>query len=391
MEELGMARQSKRDYLRSIHKRYRQARRQEKSAMLEEFARICGYNRKYAIWLLKRPLPQSKAHRRRGKRSVTYSQGTITTLAKVWEASGYLCSQRLKAALPQWLPWVKKHFDISKELERQLLRISPRQMDRRLFPHKRAAKRRLYGTTRPGSLLKHMIPVKTDHWDVTLPGYLEIDLVSHSGRSAVGEFIYTLDCVDVATGWVERQAVMGKGQLAIVDALREIEQRLPFALRGIDSDNGSEFINTHLFNFCQQRPQDQSVQFTRSRPYKKDDNAHVEQKNWTHVRQCFGYERHDKPELVEPMNMLVKGAYGQLLNYFHASLKLEHKERKEGKVRRLYGAAQTPLARVLASAEVSEATKARLVKHKASLNPFALKQTVTKSLKAISALRRGHR
>ena len=174
MEELGMARQSKRDYLRSIHKRYRQARRQEKSAMLEEFAKICGYNRKYAIWLLKRPLPQPKAHRRRGKRAVTYSQAAITTLAKVWEASGYLCSQRLKAALPQWLPWVKKHFDISKELESQLLGISPRQMDRRHFPHKRAAKRRLYGTTRPGSLLKHMIPVKTDQWDVTLPGYLAI-------------------------------------------------------------------------------------------------------------------------------------------------------------------------------------------------------------------------
>src|SRR5262245_52812139 len=194
MEELGMARQSKRDYLRSIHKRYRQARRREKSAMLEEFARICGYNRKYAIWLLKRPLPQPKAHRRRGKRSVTYSQAAIATLAKVWEASGYLCSQRLKAALPQWLAWVKKHFDISKELEKQLLGISPRQMDRRLFPHKRAAKRRLYGTTRPGSLLKHMIPIKTDHWDVTLPGYLEVDLVSHSGRSGAGEFIYTLDC-----------------------------------------------------------------------------------------------------------------------------------------------------------------------------------------------------
>jgi hypothetical protein len=267
--------------LRSIHVRYRRAGRTEKTAMLEEFCKICGYNRKYAIWLLKRPLSQPKAHRRKTERSVTYSKAAITTLAKVWEASGYLCSQRLKAAMSQWLPWVKKHLDISKELERQLLGISARQMDRRLFPHKRAAKRRLYGTTRPGSLLKHMIPIKTEHWDVTLPGYLEIDLVSHSGAAAAGEFLYTLDCVDIATGWVERQAVMGKGQHAIVEALSQIEQRLPFRLRGIDSDNGSEFINAHLFNFCQQRPKDQSVQFTRSRPYKKDDNAHVEQKNWT--------------------------------------------------------------------------------------------------------------
>jgi hypothetical protein len=130
---------------------------------------------------------------------------------------------------------------------------------------------------------------------------------------------------------------------------------------------------------------------TRSRPYKKDDNAHVEQKNWTHVRQCFGYERYDNAELVEPMNALVKGAYGQLLNYFHASLKLDHKERKGGKVQRIYGAAQTPLARVLASAEVSQATKQRLLQDKARLNPFALKQTVTRSMKALAAMRRHHK
>jgi len=141
-----------------------------------------------------------------------------------------------------------------------------------------------------------------------------------------------------------------------------------------------------VLKWLQKRPE--PVFMTRSRPYKKDDNAHVEQKNWTHVRQCFGYERHDNPELVEPMNALVKGAYGQLLNYFHASLKLDHKERKGGKVQRIYGAAQTPLARVLASAEVSQAIKQRLVQHKARLNPFALKQAVTGSLKAISALRR---
>ena len=179
MEEFGMARQSKREYLRSIHKRYRQARRKEKTAMLEEFSRVCGYNRKYAIWLLSRSLPNTAARKAVSRRSTTYSKASITVLAKIWEASGHLCSQRLKAALPQWLPWVKKHFDLTAELEEQLLAISARQMDRRLFSHKRIVKRRLYGTTRPGSLLKAMIPIKTDHWDVKLPGYLEIDLVSH--------------------------------------------------------------------------------------------------------------------------------------------------------------------------------------------------------------------
>jgi hypothetical protein len=186
-----------------------------------------------------------------------------------------------------------------------------------------------------------------------------------------------VDGVDYATTWVEVRAMWGRGQVGTLAALQDMEASLPFSLLGLDSDNGGEFLNHHV-----------PVFMTRSRPNKKDDNAHVEQKNWTHVRQCFGYERHDNPELVEPMNALVKGAYGQLLNYFHASLKLDHKEYKAGKVRRIYGAAQTPLARVLASAEVTELTKKRLLQDKARLNPFALKQAVTRSLKAISAMRR---
>lgn len=378
MEEFRMARQSKREYLRSIHERYRRARRAEKTAMLEEFCKVCGYNRKYAIWLLQRPLSQPKAHRARTKRSLTYSKTAISTLAKVWEASGYLCSQRLKAALPQWLPWAKKHFDISKELENQLLAISARQMDRRLFAHKRSAKRRLYGTTRPGSLLKHMIPIKTEHWDVTMPGYLEIDLVSHSGASAAGEFLYTLDCVDIATGWVERQAVMGKGQHGIVEALRLIEQRLPFRLRGIDSDNGSEFINAHLFNFCQQRPKDQSVQFTRSRPYKKDDNAHVEQKNWTHVRKLLGWQRYDSAEALEMINSL----YEKLRifqNLFQPSMKLSRKIRKGSRVMRRYDQPATPLGRVLQSAEKTSQLQA-LNSMAKNTDPFELSRDIDRQL-----------
>jgi len=213
-----------------------------------------------------------------------------------------------------------------------------------------------------------------------------VDTVALCGGSTAGEFVWMLDAVDYATTWVEVRALWGRGQAATLEALQDMEAGLPFALLGLDSDNGGEFLNHHVLRWLQRRPQ--PVFMTRSRPFKKDDNAHVEQKNWTHVRQCFGYERHDNPELVEPMNALVKGAYGQLLNYFHASLKLDHKERKGGKVRRIYGAAQTPLARVLASAEVSEATKQRLRQDKARLNPFALKQAVTRSLKAISALRR---
>jgi hypothetical protein len=270
-------------------------------------------------------------------------------------------------------------------LEKQLLAISARQMDRRLFPHKRTVKRRLYGTTRPGSLLKQMIPIKTDPWDVTLPGYLEIDLVSHSGGSATGEFIYTLDCVDIATGWVERQAVMGKGQLGIVAALREIEQRLPFPLCGIDSDNGTEFINTHLFNFCQQRAKTSTVQFTRSRPYKKDDNAHVEQKNWTHVRKLLGWDRYDSVEALNMINQL----YQQLRifqNLFQPSMKISSKTRKGSRVIRRYDQPRTPWQRVLkASAKPGPQIQA-LKSTLDNTDPFELSRRIDQQLDCLYSL-----
>jgi len=269
-------------------------------------------------------------------------------------------------------------------VEEQVRAISPRQMDRRLAPYRRQLTKRLYGRTKPGTLLKHHIPLRTDRWDVAVPGFTEIDLVAHCGSLGDGEFVHSLNLTDIYTTWVETAAVLGKSQRAVQVALEELRQALPFRLRGIDSDNGSEFINQHLWDYAQA----QEIQFTRGRPYKKDDNAHVEQKNWTHIRQCFGYERHDNPEVVEPINVLVKGAYGQLLNYFHASLKLERKERTEGRLKRIYGAAQTPLARVLASPEVTPQTKRRLQQEKARLNPFALKREVDRSLKSIAANRR---
>ena len=197
---------------------------------------------------------------------------------------------------------------------------------------------------------------------------------------------WMLDSVDICTHWVELRALANRSQQRTLEQLKHIEAHLPFAWLGMDSDNGGEFLNYHVLRWLQKRAR--PVFMTRSRPYKKDDNAHVEQKNWTHVRQCFGYERHDNPEVVEPINVLTKGAYGQLLNYFHASLKLERKERTDGRVRRIYGRPQTPLARVLASAQVSEPTKQRLRQEKARLNPFALKRVVDRSLKEIAAMRR---
>jgi hypothetical protein len=226
-------------------------------------------------------------------------------------------------------------------------------------------------------------------WEEGKAGWLEVDTVALCGGSVAGEFVWMVDGVDYVTAWVEVRAMWGRGQAGTLAALQDVEASLPFALLGLDSDNGGEFLNHHVVSWLQKRKR--PVLMTRSRPNKKDDNAHVEQKNWTHIRQCFGYERHDNPEVVAPIHALVKGAYGQLHNYFHASLKLESKEHQEGRVRRIYGDAQTPLARVLASAQVTAQTKQRLRQEKAGLNPFALKQAVDRGLKQIASLRQMRR
>ena len=242
--------------------------------------------------------------------------------------------------------------------------------------------------TRPGTLLRQQIPIRGSVWEEDKAGWLEVDTVALCGGSVAGEFVWMVDAVDYATTWVELRAMWGRGQAGTLAALQDLEAGLPFGLLGLDSDNGGEFLNYHVLKWLQKRPR--PVFMTRSRPFKKDDNAHVEQKNWTHVRQCFGYERHDNPELVAPMNALVKGAYGQLLNYFHASLKLERKQRVGGRLKRIYGAAQTPLARVLESPEVTPQTKRRLEQEKSRLNPFALKREMDRSLKIIASMRQAH-
>jgi hypothetical protein len=306
-------------------------------------------------------------------------------VAQVWEASGYLCAVRLKAALPHWLPWLRRRTALTPRQEQHLLQISPRQIERRLATRKRQLKRRLYGTTRPGTLLKHQIPIKTDHWDVTTPGYLEMDLVSHSGASAAGEFLHTLDCVDIQTGWVERQAVMGKGRHGILQALTVIERQLPFPLRGLDSDNGSEFINAHVWAFCTQRPAGQTVQFTRSRPYKKDDNAHIEQKNWTHVRKLVGWERYDSPAALQALNAL----YADLRifqNLFQPSMKLLSKERRGSRLLRRYAPPQTPFARLQACPETEPQQVTALGRLLARTDPFTLSQRIDAHLERLGQL-----
>jgi hypothetical protein len=239
----------------------------------------------------------------------------------------------------------------------------------------------MYGRTKPGTLLKHHIPIKTDHWDVTEPGFMEVDLVSHSGERAEGEFLHSLDMTDIHTTWVETGAVLGKSQVRVQEALEQLRQQLPFALLGIDSDNGSEFINAHLHGYCQA----QQIQFTRGRPYKKDDNAHVEQKNWTHVRKHMGYLRYDTEAARTAMNS-VYADLRLLQNLLLPSVKLRSKERVGARLRRRYGPPQTPLERVQACPHADAAKVAALVALRARLDPFALAARIETHLERVYAL-----
>lgn len=380
-----MSQRTKREYLEVMYERYQQATKTQKKQLLDEVCQVCGYHRKHAIRKLQTPW-HAPMRRTPTPRGVTYLPQTISLLSAVWEAAGYPWSLRLKALLPLWMPWIKQHYQVTPPLEAQLLKISPRQMDRRLAGHKHQVHQRLYGRTKPGTLLRQQIPIRTTHWDVSSPGFVEIDLVAHSGNRASGEYIFSLNLTDILTGWVETRAVMGKGQRGVVAALEEIRAALPFALQGIDSDNGGEFINAHLVRYCAQH----RLVFTRGRPYKKDDNAHIEQKNWTHVRKVMGWDRYDSPEALAAMNAFYAGPWRTMMNLFQPCIKLQRKIRQGSQMRRRYDTPQTPLDRLIASESGLSSRIEKLVRVRRHCDPFELSRTIDRDLEAIWALANSH-
>ena len=353
-----------------------------RARILDEFCQVCDYNRKYAIRLFNGPTPQKpKTMVRKGRRA-TYGAKVIASLTAIWEAAGYPCSVRLKAVLPLWLPWAIKRMALTAPVQKQLLLISPPTIDRRLKGKRGQLKKRLYGRTKPGTLLKHHIPIKTDNWDVKTPGFTEIDLVSHSGNSASGEFLHSLNVTDIHTTWVESRAVMGKSQIGVLSAMQDIEQALPFKLLGMDSDNGSEFINYHLKTFCDQK----GIQLTRGRPYKKDDNAHIEQKNFTHVRKILGYLRYDSLAAQKAINELYQNELRIFQNLFLPSMKLIKKSRVGSKLMRSYDKPQTPLERVLQCPQADPVKIEQLKRPGDQTDPFELAKRIEHKLERIFAM-----
>jgi len=376
-----MSNTSKREYLAAIHARYRRSGKKDKQRTLDEFCQTCGYNRKYAIRLLNAAEGESgkRPADRRGAPRKYHSAHIMNFLKTLWRASNLACGKRLKAMIADWLP----HYDGTLMAEeRQLLStISAATIDRLLQGMRRTHCKLGLATTKPGSLLKKHIPIGTAQWDQTCPGFLEADTVAHCGTSMAGMFIFTVNCVDIATGWTEQRAVWGKGEHGVLRAIQDIERVLPFALRGFDCDNGSEFLNWHVMKYLTERPQ--HIQFTRSREYQKNDNAHVEGKNYTHIRQYLGYQRFDDQALVEQLNALYTTVWRLFFNFFIPSVKLISKHRVGSKTIKVHDAPTTPYQRLLASSQIPDTVKDSLANLKATLNPFILQRTIKTSINRI--------
>ena len=377
-----MTRGSVKEYAEAVGERYLKADRKEKTLLLDEFVRVTGYHRKAAIRLLNsgHKLPSGRT---RGRQR-TYGLETTSALKVVWEASDRMCSQRLHPFLPELVRVLEDHGEVALEAEvkGQLCRMSPSTIDRLLRPYRQRGGRRPFSTTKPGSLLKASIPIRTfSEWDEKRPGFIEVDLVAHCAESTEGFYLNTLSAVDIATGWVECQAVWGKGQERVGGAIHRMSQQLPFPLLGLDSDNGSEFINHRLYAYCQRK----TISFTRSRPYKKNDSAHVEQKNWSVVRRLVGYDRYSSKPALEQLERIYQ-LVRCYVNFFQPVMQLKHKSRHGAKVHKVYDSARTPYQRVLESGVLTPEQQDVMAQQYQRLNPVKLLAQINQALEHLWSL-----
>ena len=379
---------SKREYFKSIRTRYQEARLKTKSAILDEFCANCGYNRTYAVRKLNKPPlrnPRSLLRQKPGPKSRYNRPEILKPLEQIWLTANLPCSKRLKTILGLWMPSYESTFGaLTQEVKKALNQISPATIDRILKVRRVHYRGKGRCTTKPGLMLKSHIPIQTDQWDERRPGFIEADTVAHCGTSVSGTFVYTLDCVDIATGWTEQRAVLGKNHNPVIEQLRDVESSLPFELLGFDCDNGDEFLTHDLLKHFHDRKR--KVQFTRSRAYHKDDNAHVEGKNWTHVRQWLGYRRFENPRIVGLLNDLYKSEWRLFHNFLMPSVKLVAKKRVGSKIFKIHDRPKTPYQRVMGSKSVDLSVKERLIGESKNLNPFNLRETIDQKIAAIHKL-----
>lgn len=381
-----MSGKSKREYLCEIYKRYHGSSKEAKKKILDEYCKVCGYNRKYAIRKLSKPpnMVSETVKKKAGRKKKYYSKGIKEFLKTLRRKTNLICSKRLVAAIPIWISTYKSTHMLSKSDESKLRQISPASIDRVLFEFKGKFQKRGLTTTRPGSMIRELIPIKTNQWDESRPGYLEVDLVAHCGTSVAGEYINSVNTVDIATGWNTVRAVWGKGETNTFKAIGEIERSLPFKIKGFDSDNGKEFLNYRLLKYFKHRPE--PVCYTRSRAYNKNDNAHIEEKNWTVIRQYIGYDRLNNPAQLELLNDLYRNELNDFINYFLPSMKLQSKQRQGSKIKKKYDKAKTPFQRLFESKYIPEEKKLELLRYMNKLDPFELQEKIEKKISRIQKL-----
>jgi len=373
---------AKRECLVRIHGRYERAGRPHKTRILDEFCATCGYHRKAALRLLNRPLPSGPPKRSGPK--ITYEPVQVLPVLKaVWLASDQLCSKLLKAALPEWLEHQERRgAPLPEAFKEKLLGISPAQIDRLLRPARVQHPKKGLSATRPGTLLRHEVPTRHGPPDTSRPGSVEADTVAHCDDSTEGDYVNSLTFTELFSGWTENRAIWNKSADAVLVQLKELEQVVPYTMKDFHTDNGGEFLNWALHRHLSGRPV--KMPWTRSRAYRKNDNAHCEQKNWTHVRQLMGHERFGHPELVPLMNDLYANEWSQFTNHFKPTFKLLRREKKGGKTVRIYEKKpKSPYQRLLESPDIPETTKAKLRAQHAALDPFALKKNIEAKLKKI--------
>jgi hypothetical protein len=365
------------EYASEMRKRYQKASKKEKNQILNEFVTVTGYHRKAAVRLLLNAPKPTSGHR---GRTTSYG-GVLEPLKTIWEASDRLCSKRLKPFLPEMIQILRRNgeLQIDAATEAQIIKLSPSTIDRLLGPARQIGGRKPFSTTRPGSLLKNLIPIRTfADWQEGKPGFIETDLVAHCGESVEGFYLNTLCAVDVASGWTECLPVWGKGQERVKTAIHKVRLNLPFSLLGIDSDNGSEFINQCFYNYCRQN----KITFTRSRAYKKNDSCHVEQKNGNIIRRIVGYDRYTSKaayQCLERLYYLVR----LYVNFFQPTMKLISKTRHGAKVHKVYETAQTPYQRLLKLAVLSLDKQAELVAIYKGLSPVRLLNQINANLEQL--------
>lgn len=372
-----MTRTSKREYIKITQERCFKSNRKQKALILNELSQTLAIHRKSAIRLLGRPPEPKKSPR--APRPFLFAKKVIVILEELWRMTEYPCSTILKACVPLWMPFLKKHYAIDPLTENHLLQISPSTIDRRLKEKRLKLKSKIYGKTKPGRILRDQIPIKTSSLHIGSPGSLELDLVSHSGFSAAGEFVYTLNSVDIFSQWVERRAVYGRGHHGVQQAFQSLRRALPFDLIDIDFDNGGEFINWDLLNYCKQ----EKIGFTRSRPYQKDDQAHIEQKNSTHVRRLFGRARFDKPSVARLLNNLYENELRLFHNFFKPSLKLVKKRFIGSKTVRTFDKPRTPYHRLVNDPYFPKDKRKILTDIFRTLDPIDLKRAIQQKIKKI--------